>query len=133
MLNPFPELLSLSFFAPLILRAVVGLLFVRIGTRYLTDDTSIEDTLNDIGLRPGRVLGRVLGFVQLAGGIMLVLGFLTQIAALVLAFVTVGGFALKQSRPDSLPYSRSFYLLITAVLLALLILGAGAFAIDIPL
>lgn len=114
-LNPFPALLDFSFFAPLLLRVIAGVLFVRMG--YWQFRTSSKER-------------KALGIVEVLGGLALIAGFYTQIAVLVLGLVaTIGTFRTlrtNEARSDT-------YALLLAIMLSLLATGAGAFALDLPL
>jgi len=134
-LNPFPELLALSFFAPLLLRTMLGLWFVLTAMRHARraerDPIALElaakiGAVGRIGLWP-----LMLG--EGALGVALIAGFYTQIAALL-----AGAYALKllffrRIFPRLASESAWFYLLAAALSLSLLVLGAGAFAVDLPL
>src|SRR5437016_12074667 len=77
--------------ALLLIRLVVGLLFVGHGSQKLfgwfggggPDGTG--QFFEKIGYRPGRTMALVGGGSELAGGALLVLGFLTPLAALLIA------------------------------------------------
>jgi uncharacterized membrane protein YphA (DoxX/SURF4 family) len=134
MLNPFPTLLSLSFFAPTILRITLGIYLLYFGLRKLTKSRKLEsDLLERIGFRPGIYFAVGCGLVEIIAAIFLILGFLTQIAALIAALITISGAWLKIKSPTLRSENLSSYLLILAIAVSLLALGAGAFAIDLPL
>jgi uncharacterized membrane protein YphA (DoxX/SURF4 family) len=119
MLNPFPQLLVYSTMAPLILRIVLGLIFVDLGW---------------IKLRTRRLsLPSLLGLLEVIGAIMLIVGFYTQIAAL--GFLILTGIELYIEWKDAavLKGDLVFYILLFAISLSLLLTGAGAYAKDIPL
>jgi uncharacterized membrane protein YphA (DoxX/SURF4 family) len=119
MLNPFPELLTYSTFAPFILRAVLGLVFLDLGVMKLRR------------VRLGWV--PALGLLEVIGALMLFAGFYTQIAALAIVITTGIELYIEWKDSQVLKGDFVFYLLLFAISLSLLLTGAGAFAKDIPL
>lgn len=111
LLNVFPELLFLSFFAPLLLRVVAGIVFISYTIR---KRTCWSERFRDI--------------VFLLGGILLVAGAWTQVAALVLVTFLIVGFFLKEKQ-----VSLASRALLIAICLSLILTGAGVLAIDYPL
>jgi uncharacterized membrane protein YphA (DoxX/SURF4 family) len=76
---------------------------------------------------------KILGAIEIVGGIMLILGLYTQIAALVLGLLTLAEAYTEYKDPLILKRNFVFYTMLFAILLSLLLSGAGAFAIDLPL
>lgn len=134
MLNPFPELLVYSMLAPFILRVVVGLIFLDLG--FLLFKSEKERWLSSLSVlrvpKPETVI-KILGAIKIAGGIMLFAGFYTQIAALILAIIIFAETYIEFKDPKILKRNFVFYVLILTILISLLLSGAGAFAIDLPL
>ena len=134
MLNPFPELLTYSLMGPFILRAVLGIIFIDLGLLKLKAEranwTLLFETLH---LKPAGYFVKAVGLIEIIGGLMLLFGFYTQIAALV--FVIFTGIELYLEWKDEKIIKRDFvfYALLFAIALSLLLTGAGAFAFDIPL
>lgn len=133
MLNPFPDLLAFSFFAPLFLRATVGIIFMQFGFRKIARMKHTAAFFERINVIPGWFFVWFFGLIEIIGGIMLFLGVFTQIAALVLAFIIIGAFFLKRKYPTALSHDKSYYILLAVTTFSLIFLGAGAFAIDLPL
>lgn len=134
MLNPFPDLLSYSLLAPLILRLVVGLIFIDLGVlKFRSEKERWLASFDALHLRPADLFVNLYGFLQVAGGILLVVGLWTQLAAL--AFVIFTGIELyiEMTAREVLKRDLVFYLLVFTISLSLLFTGAGAFAFDIPL
>jgi uncharacterized membrane protein YphA (DoxX/SURF4 family) len=134
MLNPFPELLTYSFFAPFILRVVVGLIFIDLGMlKFRGEKERWLASFETLNLRPADLLLSLYAALQILGGILLLIGLWVQVAAL--AFVIFVGTELyiEWKAREILKRDLVFYMLIFAISLTLLITGAGAYAIDIPL
>jgi hypothetical protein len=115
MLNPFPDLLALGFFAPTIVRiAAAAILLTGAYAHYKNK-------------------ANVLAVAHAIVGGMLFLGWYTQYAALLgmLGIVFNALFPGRLRKTASPPWQTS--LLLFAILFSLLISGAGAFAFDLPL
>jgi putative oxidoreductase len=85
-----PWLLDLSDYALLFMRLLVGLVFVTSGWRHASDPVSRGKS---IGLSPG--VTRFLGIAEVAAGLGVALGVLTQLAALVLILIMLGAIHRK--------------------------------------
>jgi len=134
MLNPFPELLTYSFFAPFILRVVVGLIFVDLGMlKFRGEKERWLASFETLNLRPADLLLSLYAALQIIGGIMLLVGLWTQVAALAFVIFTGTELYIEWKAREILKRDLVFYALIFAISLTLLLTGAGAFAIDIPL
>lgn len=134
MLNPFPELLTYSFFAPFILRVVVGLIFLDLGMlKFKGEKERWLASFETLNLKPADLLLSLYASLQILGGILLLIGLWVQVAAL--AFVIFVGTELyiEWKAREILKRDLVFYILIFTISLTLLITGAGAFAVDIPL
>ncbi len=134
MLNPFPELLSLSFIAPLILRVVVGFIFINTGYLKITRERQRWTVfLNAIRLRPAKELSLVLGLIEIVAGALLILGLYTQYVSLALIVLTAKEWWVEYKEDALAPRDIVFYTLIGAILVSLLLTGAGFLAFDLPL
>ncbi|MEK7194565.1 MAG: hypothetical protein AAB660_02665 [Patescibacteria group bacterium] len=117
MLNPFPELLVYTTFAPFILRLVLGLIYLDLGV------LNFKKTGNT----------KLLGGVEVIGAIMLLMGLYTQIAAILFIIISGVSFYIEYKDATVLKRDIVFYLLILAIAVSLLLTGAGAYAKDLPL
>ena len=86
----FPWLLQLSDLALLFLRSLVGLVFISSGRSHVKGPVARGKS---IGLSPG--FTRFLGLAEIAGGLGVALGVLTQLAALGLILLMVGSIQKK--------------------------------------
>jgi len=126
-LNPLPELLSFTSLAPLLLRVVIGVYFLEqfsaiVHTKYIQKkNTEIKNIFKYL------VGGKTLG------AIAVIIGLYTQIAVLILIVLTIIDIIFEQKSGKLKRTKLQFYLFIIAILLSLLVTGAGFFAIDIPL
>ena len=131
MLNPFPTLLYLTFFAPTLLRVAAALVFFYVAyTQYRHHD--------EISRLPFPVIGGaqfiwLAAIFHIAVGSMLLFGYYTQIASLLAIVGLIKGLWLNRRYPSVVILPNSTILLLLVICLSLLITGAGAFAFDIPL
>ena len=132
MLNTFPHLLVLGFFAPTLLRMVVACLFFFASySAYKHRDAAAQLRFPLIGTAPWA--GGFTMLMYVAIGLMLLLGYYTQIAALLAGLTSIKGLLFCKRYEPLFPYSRSTYVLLLAICLSLLVSGAGALAFDLPL
>lgn len=124
--------------ALLILRAVVGLLFVGHGAQKLFGWFGGEGLvrtgawMESLGLRPGRVWALAAGLAEFAGGALLALGLLTPVAAVLLTPVMAAATVLVHARHGLWVQNGGFeYPLVNAaVAVAVGLAGPGAYAVD---
>lgn len=123
-----------SFLAPFILRLVIGIIFIDLGLlKFRSEKERWLASFETLGLRPADLFLPLYALLQVAGGALLLVGLWTQAAAL--AFVIFTGIELyvEWTAREILKRDIVFYVLIFAISLSLLLSGAGAYAIDIPL
>jgi putative oxidoreductase len=85
-----PSLYQFADLALLLLRLIVGLVFVTSGWNHIKDPV---ERGKSIGLSPG--ITRFIGIAELAGGLGVALGLLTQLAALGLILIMFGAIYKK--------------------------------------
>lgn len=117
-LNPFPELLSFALLGATLLRVVAGVIFIRYGYRGLNEASSQH---------------KAASWLQLLGGGTLVLGFYTQVTAVVLFFVLLHIWASARKSGSLSNHQSDVYVLLLAICLSLIVTGAGLFGLDLPL
>jgi uncharacterized membrane protein YphA (DoxX/SURF4 family) len=134
MLNPFPDLLTYSLLAPFLLRLIVGFVFIDLGVLlFKKENERWILSFKTLRIPKPIIATKILAIIQVAGGAMLIVGLYTQIAALVLGILTFIEVYLEYKDPSILKRNIVFYMLVFTILLSLLLSGAGAFAIDLPL
>ncbi|MEQ1938689.1 DoxX family protein [Mesorhizobium sp. CN5-321] len=116
----------------LVARILISILFILAGFGKLTAISATAGWFGSIGLPMPTVTTVVVGLVELLGGISVLVGFQTRIAAIVLAVFTLVATAVAH-----LDFSQAGNALmlqknlgITGGLLLLAVLGAGAYSID---
>jgi putative oxidoreductase len=124
--------------ALLVLRVVVGLLFVGHGAQKLfgaLGGGGLDGTagmFDNIGLRPGWLHARAAGTAEFAGGALLALGLFTPFAAAALTAVMTAA-VLTVHAPKGIWNTNQGYeynLVLIAVVFALAGVGAGAWSLD---
>ncbi|MEK7175800.1 MAG: DoxX family protein [Patescibacteria group bacterium] len=134
MLNPFPSLLTYSLLAPFILRVVLGLIFIDLGILiFKSEKKRWVESFEALGLNPTSLFVPLYGLLQIAGGILLIIGLWTQVAALGFAIITGIELYVEWSAGEVLKRDLVFYLLLFVISVSILLAGAGAYALDIPL
>jgi len=134
MLNPFPELLNYALLAPLILRLVVGLIFLDLGfLKFKSEKARWIASFETLSIRPADFFVALYGALQVIGGVMFIFGAWTQVAALFFVVSTGLELAVEWKAKEVLKRDMTFYLLLFVISLSLLLTGAGAYAIDLPL
>jgi uncharacterized membrane protein YphA (DoxX/SURF4 family) len=113
MLSVFPFLFNFEYLAPLILRVAVGLILIAVGFKK--------------SLMPAPWKDRLFFVLQTVVGVFMLAGFLVQPSALAGIIVSVL-WKLKDRDQDI-----KTILLLIASFLALLLMGPGMLAIDLPL
>ena len=86
----FPQLAQFTDIALLLLRLMVGLVFITSGYKHLKDPVARS---KDIGVRKGFTI--FLGAAESAGGLGVILGVLAQLAAIGLILVMLGAIQKK--------------------------------------
>ena len=123
-----------TLFGPFILRLVLGLIFLDLGfLKFRSEKQRWIASFETLGLRPADLFVPLYGLLQIIGGVLLLIGLWTQVAALVFAIFTGIELYVEWQAREILKRDMVFYVLILAISLSLLLTGAGAYAIDIPL
>ncbi len=132
--NLFPQLFSYSLLAPLILRVVVGFIFLNLGYLKMTKERpGWISSLHILGIKPAGFFTGLLAAVEVLGGLLLLVGAYTQLATLILAIICISELLVEYKEESILKRDMVFYLLLSAICLSLLLTGPGLFARDIPL
>jgi putative oxidoreductase len=124
--------------ALLVLRVVVGLLFVGHGAQKLLGafgGGGLEGTagmFDNIGLRPGWLHARTAGTAELLGGVLLALGLLTPFAAAALIGVMITAIVTVHARNGiwNTNQGYEFNAVLIAAAFALAGIGAGSWSLD---
>jgi uncharacterized membrane protein YphA (DoxX/SURF4 family) len=133
-LNTFPDLLTFSTLSPFILRVVLGLIIINLGYLKLTKEkVAWQELFETINVHPAKVFVKVLAFIEIIGGLMLVAGSYTQLTSIVFSILFFCEAVLEYRESNLEKRNLTFYILMFTISLSLIFLGAGAFAVDLPL
>ena len=123
--------------APLVLRIALGAVFIVHGyPKLFKDFKGTAGFLSGIGFKPGVFWALVLGAAEFFGGIAMLIGFLTEIAAGLLT-ISMTAATLVKIFKWKVPFTKGadagweWDLVILAGLIALVILGPGRFAVSV--
>ena len=134
MLSVFPNLLTYSQLAPFVLRIVVGLIFLELGYLKLGKEKSIWNMFfQTIHFKPSHFFVALLATIEIVSGAFLIVGYLTQLAALIMAVILFAEAYVELRDGAILKRDIVFYTLLLVICVSLLLTGAGAFAFDLPL
>ena len=134
-LSLFPSLLDFQMLGVFALRVTLGLIFVYFWYEKVTHQRAERINFYEkLGLRPSKVYFRTVSSVDGIAGALLVVGLYTQGAVLVTGALMLVATFIKWRKPSALPRNTiEFYIILAVASFALLFLGPGAFAIDLPL
>jgi len=116
----------------LVSRVLLSILFILAGFGKLTDIAGTAGWFGSIGLPMPTVTTVIVGLIELLGGLAVLVGFKTRIAAVVLAVFILGATAVAHldfsQAGNALMLQKNLGL--TGGFLLLAVLGAGAWSID---
>ncbi|MBI2278720.1 MAG: DoxX family protein [Candidatus Brennerbacteria bacterium] len=115
--------------AILFLRVALGVILIAHGFPKLKDLGRTSVWMASIGLRPGVLFAFPAALLEFFGGIALIVGFLTQAVAVLVA-LQFAFIVLKVNRARGLVGGYEFDLLILSVSLLLATTGGGALGLD---
>jgi putative oxidoreductase len=112
----------------LVLRVILGVIMIKHGLPKLRHLEGTSESFHGMGFRPARFWALVAGAVEVFGGLLLLAGFFTQIAAFVIAvqFLVVIVFVNLRDGFSEWEYD----LLILGSALMLVVSGAGMYSVD---
>ncbi|MBY6053805.1 DoxX family protein [Cytobacillus firmus] len=122
----------------LIIRLVIGILFVGHGAQKLFGwfgGHGLKGTggwFESIGMKPGVMMALLAGLAELIGGILFALGFLTPLAALMIAGTMIMAI-VKVHGPNGLWATSNGYeynLTLLSVAIGIALIGPGQYALD---
>lgn len=120
--------------APLILRVVLGIVFVVHGYPKLSKRRAgFISWLDSLGIKPAKFWGLVVGVVETFGGLALILGVFTEIAAALIAINMLVAMAkVKWGKMKFVEMEKAGWeldLIYFAVAISLVLTGPGAYAL----
>ena len=116
-----------------LLRAVTGVIFAAHGAQklFVYGFDGVAGGFAQMGVPFPGVMGPLVGFVELLGGLALIAGLLTRLAGVGLTAVMLGAmFLVHLPAGFFLPNGYEFVLMLAASATTLVITGAGRYSID---
>ncbi len=132
MLSIFPQLFFLTPLAIALLRVAAGVVFLCAAWMLVKGRAELSQ-ITFIVIGSGSWIPLLAAAVNLGLGVLLVVGFYTQAAAIVGALLSLKALVWHRRYPRFFPLGGTAYALIAVISLALIATGAGAFAFDLPL
>jgi putative oxidoreductase len=122
----------------LVLRLVLGVIFIGHGAQKLFGSfggPGLKGTaqgFEQLGLRPGRLMAILAGLAEFLGGILVIWGFLTPLAALALIVVMIVAVLTVHLKYGFFNTNGGyeFNLALAGMAVTLLIAGTGAYSLD---
>ena len=116
--------------ALLILRLALGLILLAHGWPKIRDLKATAQGFDSMGFKPGRFWGTLVAISEFLGGLLLIAGLFTQVAALILAiqFIVIMIWKLRSKQKLVLGYELD--LIILAALLVLASIGSELYSLD---
>jgi len=114
----------------LILRVVLGLLFVAHGWPKLKSLKTNASHFEAMGFKPGNFWGTIVAVVETVGGLALILGLYTQVAAVLIAINMSVAAVWKGKRGQGFVGGYEFDLILLTVALVFATVGAGVYSLD---
>jgi putative oxidoreductase len=116
-----------------LIRIVTGIVFTMHGYQkiFVYGFAGVQGAFTKMGVPMPMVSGPVIAFIEFFGGIALILGLLTRLAALGLAIDMLGAILLVHiSKGFFAPMGYEFPLTLCAIALALVLAGPGPLSVD---
>lgn len=125
MLSLFPELLDWSFYVPFFFRLFLSCYLITAGYHLIKK--------NNKGDGEEKLTWAIFGTLVMLIGFFLLLGVYTQVFGVISFVISLFAIYFKKSHSHNIAESITFYILFGLLSLSLLFLGAGPFAVDLPL
>ncbi len=132
MLTPFPDFLMFGFFSPTLLRCAAAAIFIYLAYYHFKHKEAIARIDMPI-VGGGMWVAWVAVIIEMAVSASLFFGYYVQYAAVLGLLGAVKQFVWRNAYPTFFILPRTTSALLIAILLSLLVTGAGALAFDLPL
>ncbi len=127
---PYPLFFGYGDLALLVLRVVLGIIFVVHGWSKIADLKKNSEAFRSMGFRPGAFWGTLAALLEFFGGIAFIFGIFTSALAFLFAAQFLVIILWRLGKRHHFVGGWEFDLLIFASLLLFISLGAGHFVFD---
>jgi putative oxidoreductase len=128
----FPYLLSWSLATHFLLRIVAGSYFMYFGYKGFTSEWREKISFfNAIKFKKPVVCAYIITIAEFLGGILLIMGLLTQLVALIFFIISIVGAIIEKNGFKTIQRNIHVYILLATICLTLFISGAGYYAMDL--
>lgn len=125
-----PSLVTFGEFALLAARLVYGAIFAVHGWPKIKNLKNNAQNFEMMGFKPGVFWGTIVAITEFFGGLLLIIGWFTQVAALLLAAEMTVAAIWKIKRGEKFAGGWEFDLILMAVGLVLATVGGGIYGLD---
>jgi putative oxidoreductase len=108
----------------------VGIIFIAHGWPKFKNLKQNAENFAMMGFKPGAFWGTIVALVEFLGGLALIAGFLTQIAALLIAIDMLVAFLWKVKGRQKLVGGFELDLLLMSTALMIATIGSGMYGLD---
>jgi putative oxidoreductase len=130
---PLAPLAGFTDLALLIVRLVLGIVMLYYGWPKVKDPAKNARDFDGTGFRPGWLWGGIVLVTEFGGGLAVLVGLLTWVAAALIGVEMLLGFVVKATKWRKPFTDYSYDLQLAALALVLLAFGPGRFSIDAAL
>ncbi len=134
MLSVFPELLNYDLVGITLIRILAGLVVLYIGLITISTKRPLYTSEMHLKNHPfAEFWPWVFGIIEVLTGLFLLVGFLTQIMAIIAGYLFINLGFIEKNIGKVLNQSTLFFFVMTLVSISILFIGPGLFSIDLPL
>jgi putative oxidoreductase len=130
---PLAPLAGMTDVVLLLVRVVLGVVTVYYGWPKLRDPAKNARDFESTGFRPGWLWGGIVLATEFGGGLAVLVGILTWLAAAAIGFEMLVGFVVKATKWRKPFTDYSYDLQLAALALVLLTFGPGRLSLDFAL
>jgi hypothetical protein len=133
MLNPFPQLLVYTFFAPTLLRIAAACILFIVAQHVAKEAKTLGSISFPFIGKSNKGLILFAAAMTALVALALFVGYGTQWAAILAILIAIKMVWFKGKLEPSVKLHESTYMLLIVICISLLLTGAGAYAFDLPL
>lgn len=134
MLSVFPELLNYNLVGITLIRILVGIVILYIGLITVSTKRALYASEMHLKNHPfAEFWPWIFGIIEILTGVFILFGFLTQVMAIVAAYLFTNLGFIEKHVSRVLNQSPFFFFVMTIISISMLFIGPGLFSVDLPL